>query len=42
MVRKLITILALAGSVALAACNTVDGVGKDVQSVGDTISDVSH
>jgi predicted small secreted protein len=42
MVRKLITIIALASGIAVAACNTVEGVGKDVESVGDTVSDAAH
>ncbi|WBX84490.1 entericidin A/B family lipoprotein [Sphingosinicella microcystinivorans] len=25
----------------LAACNTIGGVGKDLQSVGETVSDVA-
>ena len=35
MVRKLVCLLALTGSLALGACNTVKGVGEDVQSVGE-------
>jgi len=42
MVRKLITIIALASGVAVAACNTVEGVGKDVESVGDAVQDAAH
>jgi predicted small secreted protein len=34
-------ILILSGGMALAACNTVEGVGRDVQSVGNTIEDVA-
>jgi len=30
--------LALAATLALSACNTVKGVGKDVQSGGEAIS----
>jgi predicted small secreted protein len=41
MVRKFITILALTGSLAVAACNTVDGAGKDVSSAGDAVSDAA-
>lgn len=34
--KKLLTILVLGGSMlALSACNTVQGAGKDVESVGD-------
>ncbi|MDB5698628.1 MAG: hypothetical protein JWN69_1432 [Alphaproteobacteria bacterium] len=41
MVRKIITIIALTGSLAIAACNTVDGAGKDVSSAGDAVSDAA-
>jgi len=41
MVRKLIAILALTGSIALAACNTVEGAGRDVESVGETVQDAA-
>lgn len=34
--RKLV-VLALAG-LALSACNTIEGVGKDVKSAGDTVA----
>ncbi|URW76899.1 entericidin A/B family lipoprotein [Sphingomonas donggukensis] len=36
--RKLITAAVLAGTMALGACNTVEGVGKDVKSAGDTVA----
>jgi predicted small secreted protein len=36
MVRKLICLLALTGAgLALTACNTVRGVGQDIESVGN-------
>ncbi len=36
------TILLLLGTtLALAACNTVSGIGKDVSSVGRTVSDAA-
>jgi entericidin B len=38
MSRKLITWLALLGAaMSVAACNTVEGVGKDVKATGQTI-----
>jgi entericidin B len=38
MSRKLITLLALLGAaISIAACNTVEGVGKDVKATGQTI-----
>jgi predicted small secreted protein len=42
MVRKLIALIALSTGLLVAACNTVEGVGKDVESVGDTVSDAAH
>lgn len=41
MVRKFITIIALTGSLALAACNTVEGAGEDVSSAGEAVSDAA-
>jgi predicted small secreted protein len=39
--RKLLLGLALAGlsAVALSACNTMEGAGKDVESAGEAIQD---
>lgn len=37
MVRKVIAIVALTGSLALAACNTVRGAGEDVQSAANAV-----
>lgn len=31
----------IAASLLLAACNTVQGLGEDVSSVGDTVSDAA-
>lgn len=41
MVRKIMLIGLLASGVMLTACNTVNGVGKDLQSVGETVSDTA-
>lgn len=38
--RKYI-VLALTG-LALAACNTVEGVGRDVQSAGETVAGTAN
>ena len=35
MVRKIIAIIVLSSSLALAACNTVKGAGDDIKSVGE-------
>ncbi len=38
--RKVLTLAALAASLSLAACNTVRGVGEDVQSVANAGDEV--
>ncbi|MCA1662520.1 MAG: entericidin A/B family lipoprotein [Novosphingobium sp.] len=35
MIRKVIMALALGGIALTGACNTVKGVGRDVESVGE-------
>lgn len=46
MTRKLtsplIALAALFGASALAACNTMEGVGQDVQSAGEAIEDTAE
>ncbi|MDX3901376.1 MAG: entericidin A/B family lipoprotein [Sphingobium sp.] len=37
MTRKIITALLLSGSLFVAACNTVEGAGRDVQSAGKAV-----
>ena len=39
--RKLIILAALAASLTVAACNTVEGAGKDVSSVGGAVSETA-
>lgn len=41
MVRKLVTLFAITTGLALAACNTVEGIGEDVESVGETVADTA-
>jgi predicted small secreted protein len=36
--RKIIAAVTLASALALGACNTVEGVGRDVSSAGDTVA----
>ncbi len=36
--RKIVTAFALVGALAISACNTIEGVGKDVASAGDTVA----
>jgi entericidin B len=45
MIRKLVSIGLVAGVLLTAACNTVHGVGRDVSSAGNAVSnaaDKSH
>lgn len=37
--RKLIGMAAIAGALLISACNTVEGVGRDVSSAGDAVAD---
>jgi len=39
MVRKIIAIIALTSGLALAACNTVEGAGEDIQSVANEVDE---
>lgn len=40
MKKKVALAILLVGMNALAACNTVEGVGRDIQSVGKTGKEV--
>jgi predicted small secreted protein len=40
--RKLALLTFLALGLAVAACNTVAGAGKDVSSVGNAVTDTAH
>jgi predicted small secreted protein len=42
MVRKLVALLIVSSSFAVAACNTVEGVGRDVESAGDAVADCAE
>lgn len=42
MIRKFFAIVALSGGLALAACNTIEGAGEDVESVGETVQDAAN
>ncbi|KQV61976.1 MULTISPECIES: entericidin A/B family lipoprotein [unclassified Caulobacter] len=39
--RKFMILAALAASLSVAACNTVEGAGKDVSSAGKAVSDTA-
>jgi predicted small secreted protein len=39
--RKIIVLAVLAASLAVSACNTVQGAGKDVESAGGAVADAA-
>jgi predicted small secreted protein len=39
--RKLIILLVAAAALSTAACNTVEGAGKDVSAAGHAVSDTA-
>jgi predicted small secreted protein len=41
MARKFITLIFAAGGLALAGCNTIEGLGRDVQSAGEAVADAA-
>ena len=40
--RKILSLVLLTTLLPLAACNTVEGAGKDIKSAGDTIEDAAN
>ena len=40
--RKVLTAAILAGGLALAACNTVEGVGEDLESAGEAVQNTTE
>ena len=40
--RKLIILAAAVASLAVAACNTVEGAGKDVSAAGTAVTDTAR
>ena len=40
--RKVLSIVAITGALLVSACNTVEGVGRDVSSAGDTVADTAR
>jgi len=36
--RKVVGLMLVAGAMMVSACNTVEGVGRDVSSAGDTVA----
>lgn len=39
---KLLIVAALAASLALSACNTVSGAGKDMKSAGEAVTETAN
>lgn len=40
--RKLFTLALVTLGIAVAACHTVEGAGRDIQSAGDAVSDTAR
>jgi predicted small secreted protein len=40
--RKLLVFMAACAAIAVAACNTVEGAGKDVTSAGQAVTDTAR
>ncbi|MEP9403322.1 entericidin A/B family lipoprotein [Sphingomonas silueang] len=36
--RKILSLAVVAGALVISACNTVEGVGRDVSSAGNAVS----
>lgn len=42
MTRRLIAMLAILGGFATTACNTVEGLGQDVEQGGESLSNTAN
>ncbi len=42
VIRSAVALVLVASGLALAACNTVEGVGEDLQSAGGAVSDAAR
>ena len=42
MVRKLVKLAVISGSLVVAACNTVEGAGEDIQSVAQCTEEMMN
>jgi predicted small secreted protein len=40
--RKFLSLAIVAGALAVSACNTVEGVGRDVSSAGDAVAGAAN
>ena len=41
MLRKVVTLVLIGGSIAIAACNTVRGAAEDVNSAANTVDNAT-
>lgn len=41
-IKKFALCLCLLGTLAVSACNTTEGAGKDIEAAGDTIKDAAR
>ncbi|HYD16891.1 MAG TPA: entericidin A/B family lipoprotein [Patescibacteria group bacterium] len=41
-IKTALMCLCLLGTLSLAACNTTEGLGQDMEAAGDTISDAAR
>ena len=41
MIRTLLATLLMGSSLLVTACNTVEGAGRDVESVGEAVQDAA-
>jgi len=39
--RKLVAAILIGSAMLVAACNTIEGVGRDVESAGDAVADAA-
>ncbi len=42
MIRKLFTVAMISSGLLAAACNTVEGAGKDVSSAGEAVAETAQ
>lgn len=42
MIRKILTLAMISGGLLAAACNTVEGAGKDMSSAGKAVSETAN
>lgn len=41
MLRKFLGVAMISAAVLVSACNTIEGAGRDVESVGETVTDAA-